>query len=102
MDNDTVIFRVTRAELIESGTLIDLSTGAYSGLPKLLGLKYPVAITAEAYMDTVTNSPGGDVPSEILARRWRVLMAARRAMYGSPPGTDECPFVVRVENENGT
>jgi hypothetical protein len=90
-ENADLIHRYTRADAIADGVLIDVSATA-----KEAGFKYPVALTAAAWVKCVA------VPSSVLCqdeagRLWDVTML-RLAVRGQ--GAAEVRFGVHVRNDN--
>jgi hypothetical protein len=91
-ENAELIHRYTRADAIADGVLIDVSATA-----KEAGFKYPVALTAAAWVKCVA------VPSSVLCqdeagRLWDVLTMLRLAVRGQ--GAAEVRFGVHVRNDN--
>ncbi|HKI33603.1 MAG TPA: DUF6573 family protein [Gemmataceae bacterium] len=88
-----LIHRYTRADALRDGVLIDVSATA-----KEAGFKYPVALTAAAWVKCVA------VPSDVLCqdeagRLWDVLTMLRFAVRGQG-GACEVRFGVHVRNDN--
>ncbi|HKI36112.1 MAG TPA: DUF6573 family protein [Gemmataceae bacterium] len=87
-----LIHRYTRADALRDGVLIDVSATA-----KDAGFKYPVALTAAAWVKCVA------VPSDVrcqdeAGRLWDVLTMLRFAVRGQ--GGAEVRFGVHVRNDN--
>ncbi len=93
-ENADLIHRYTRADALRDGVLIDVSATAREA-----GFKYPVALTAAAWVKCVT------VPSAVLCqdeagRLWDVLTMLRCAARGPDGGAAEVRFGVHVRNDN--
>jgi hypothetical protein len=93
-ENAELIHRYTRADALRDGVLIDVSATAREA-----GFKYPVALTAAAWVKCVA------VPSAVLCqdeagRLWDVLTMLRVAVRGQIGGAGEVRFGVHVRNDN--
>lgn len=92
-----IISRYTRRQAIEDGVLVDLSDGETAALVKEAGFKFPIAMTAAAFNDTVAPIDGTPLPAgqDIKGRLWDVLMVLRFAIRVSKE-PDRIFFKVRV------
>jgi hypothetical protein len=88
-----LIYRYSRAQAIEDGALIDVSTVAREA-----GISYPVALTSAAWGRCVTVPPGVECQDEA-GRLWDVLWLLRLAI-GRSDGGPEVRFGVHVRNDN--
>jgi hypothetical protein len=88
-----LIYRYTRAQAVEDGALIDVSTVAREA-----GITYPVALTSAAWARCVTVPPGVECQDEA-GRLWDVLFLLRLAV-GRSDGGPEVRFGVHVRNDN--
>jgi hypothetical protein len=79
-----LIYRYTRAQAIEDGVLIDVSTVAREA-----GITYPVALTSAAWGRCVTVPPGVECQDEA-GRLWDVLFLLRLAIGRSDGGPEVC------------
>lgn len=83
---DTIIHTYTREDALNDGALIDLNAlPDADGLARDAGFRYPIAITAAAYAETITppeDQPGQDT----IGRAWDVLTMA--AIAAKAPGLD--------------
>ena len=87
-----LIHRYTRADAIRDGVLIDVSATAAEA-----GFKYPVALTAAAWVKCVAVPPGVVCQDEA-GRLWDVLTMLRLAVRKQ--GAAEVRFGVHVRNDN--
>ena len=105
-----ILFSYTRAQAIEDGVLVDLtSDGETKALVSDAGFTIPMAMTTTAFMETVlagtTETPDGEfifpTGQSLKGRLWDVLMVARtairRAARPEPSNTDRAYFKVRVD-----
>jgi hypothetical protein len=92
-ENADLIYRYTRAQAIEDGVLIDVSTVAREA-----GITYPVALTRAAWGRCVTGPPGVECQDEA-GRLWDVLWLLRLAV-GRSDGGSEVRFGVHVRDDN--
>jgi hypothetical protein len=92
-ENADLIYRYTRAQAIEDGVLIDVSTVAREA-----GITYPVALTSAAWGRCVAVPPGVECQDEA-GRLWDVLFLLRLAI-GRSDGGPEVRFAVHVRNDN--
>jgi hypothetical protein len=92
-----LIYRYTRAQAIEDGVLIDVSTVAREA-----GITYPVALTRAAWERCVTVPPGVECQDEA-GRLWDVLWLLLLGA-GRSDGGPEVRFGVhvRIDNREGT
>ena len=93
-DHADVVHHYTRADALRDGVLIDVSATAREA-----GFKYPVALTAAAWVKCVA------VPSAVkcqdeAGRLWDVLTMLRLAARGQREGAREVRFGVHVRNDN--
>ena len=88
-----LIYRYTRAQAVEDGVLIDVSTGAREA-----GITYPAALTRAAWGRCVTVPPGVECQDEA-GRLWDVLWLLRLAI-GRSDGGPEVRFGVHVRDDN--
>ena len=90
-----VISAYSRAQALEDGVLVDVSTTA-----KEAGITFPVALTQAAWADTVTwtddDTEQSPHPGQSeRGRLWDVVCLARFTIKRSPPG-NELMYEVRV------
>jgi hypothetical protein len=88
-----LIYRYSRAQAIEDGVLIDVSTVAREA-----GITYPVALTRAAWGRCVTVPPGVECQDEA-GRLWDVLFLLALAIRRSDGGP-EVHFGVHVRDSN--
>jgi hypothetical protein len=88
-----LIYRYTRAQAVEDGVLIDVSTVAREA-----GITYPVALTRAAWGRCVTVPPGVECQDEA-GRLWDVLWLLRLAV-GRSDGGPVVRFGVHVRDDN--
>ena len=91
-----VIDRYTRAQAIEDGVLVDLSA-VHGQLVKEAGFRWPIAMTATAYAETV-QEVGQPLPEgqDVNGRLWDVLWLLKVAIRRLPQGDDRLHFAVQV------
>ena len=103
-----VIFKYTRAQAIEDGVLVDISSESKTrDLVKEAGYRVNVAMTASAFHDAVlagtTITDGGEFifPSgqSLKGRLWDVLMVLRTLIRFMPQGDDRVHFSVQVDEK---
>lgn len=76
-----MIFSYTRKQAIEDGVLVDFNQDAFAGLLKDAGIKFPVAMTAEAFHRYVEVGPKAErAGQDIIGRAWDVLWMMRSAI----------------------
>jgi hypothetical protein len=92
-ENADLIYRYTRAQAIEDGVLIDVSTVAREA-----GITYPVALTSAAWGRCVAVPPGVECQDEA-GRLWDVLFLLALAIHRSDGGP-EVRFGVHVRDSN--
>ncbi len=92
-DEADLIYRYTRAQAIEDGVLIDVSAVAREA-----GIRYPVALTSDAWARCVAVPPGVECQDEA-GRLWDVLHLLRLAVARGGGGA-EVRFGVEVRNDN--
>ncbi|WP_402377969.1 DUF6573 family protein [Isoptericola rhizosphaerae] len=73
-----VIHVTSRADLITSGDLVDVSPTAREA-----GFRHPVALTRAAWQDAVAWSEENDAPQDVSGRLWDVLAMAHHAARSS-------------------
>ena len=107
-ENADLIFAYTRAQAIADGTLIDLSDATDRDGRKLSPFKWPVAMTAAAFGETIsvggewqTDADGNEtlvLPGcqDFAGRLWDVFWMLLVAIRQSPDGTDCVRFAVSV------
>lgn len=102
-----VISSYSRAQAIEDGVLIDLTT--FSFRPNLnvcqeAGLKFPVAITSAAYDKAIGGTEDNPLPpaQDLSGRTYDVVsmlrFAIKRGPIGSPAGGSEVRYKLNVWN----
>lgn len=87
-----VVFAYTRAQALEDGVLIDVTTVAREA-----GFRFPVAVTAAvwgAYIAVPANVPGQDEAG----RLWDILWMLKYSIRNSAGGS-EIQFIVLVRND---
>jgi len=96
-EESDVVFRYTRRQAIEDGVLVDLMQPEWASLVKEAGFKWPVAMTASAFSETVCPI-GGALPEgqDVKGRLWDVLQHLRLAARSSPPNSDRVELQVLV------
>lgn len=73
-----VIYAYTRTMAIADGVLVDLMQPAFVGLVREAGIKFPVAMTAEAFHDCVElSAKAEEAGCNIKGRLWDVLWMFR-------------------------
>jgi hypothetical protein len=108
-DGAEIISRYTRAQAIEDGVLVDLSTGETVVLVREAGIKWPVAMTSAAWHATVglggkwvadpeTGGEKMELPAgqDATGRIWDVLHLLRFAIGRQRCLTTDIRFEVRV------
>lgn len=90
----TIIHAYTRAEALEDGEQIDVSTVA-----KEAGIRFPVFLTRAVYDAYVTVPPEAEGQDE-QGRLWDILWMTRCAMQRSRPGSDRIVVTLFVRNDN--
>lgn len=86
-----LIHSYTRAQAIEDGVLVDVTTTAREA-----GIRFPVALTRAAWERCVTVPPGVECQDEA-GRLWDVLWVLRHTTRW---GGQVIPFSVHVRNDN--
>lgn len=91
---DDIIFSYTRGQAIADGVLVDITE-----LAKEAGIKFPTAITAQAWGAAI--EPPADCPCQsVEGRAWDVLQVLR--FTARMAGRASCiDFVVRVKQQTG-
>lgn len=92
-DDFELIHRYTRAEAIEDGVLVDVTSTA-----KEAGIQYPTAVT-RAVFEQCIRVPDGVVGQDETGRTWDVLWMLRLAI-GRSSNTDSIRYTVLVRNDN--
>src|SRR5262245_32898104 len=93
-ENADLIHRHSRADALRDGVLIDVSATATEA-----GFKYPVALTAAAWVKCVVVPANVHCQDEA-GRLWDVLTMLRHAIRGQGRGACEVRFGVHVRNDN--
>lgn len=99
-----VISTYTRQQAIEDGVLADMDDGALKGLPKEAGFRLPVAMTSQAFNQTVAYLDGSELPAgqDPKGRAWDVLNMLRWAISrDKAQGESEIMFTVIVAHDKG-
>ena len=92
-DNMKIIHQYTRSQALTDGILIDVTDTA-----REVGLKFPTAVTAAVWDDTITWDPTHLYPQDEIGRLWDVLTCARAAATTCPGDTHVTFQVFRVPN----
>jgi hypothetical protein len=97
-----VIYSYTRAQAIEDGVLVDLTSPVFSfrkglNICQEAGLKFPVAMTSAAFAETVGDERSLPAGQDISGRLWDVLWMLRLAI-GRSQGGDLVFYDVLVWN----
>lgn len=95
-----LIYRYTRADAIEDGTLVDVTTVA-----KEAGFRVPVALTAAAWGNCVSWSPEdntGSIYQDQSGRLWDVLWMARLSAQGQKDAESVSFAVLRILRGSNT
>lgn len=95
-DWDEVIFACTRAQALDRGVLVDVSTTATEA-----GIRYPVALT-RAVHDRCVKVPQGALGQDEAGRLWDILMMYRFAAPGARGSELLYGLHVRSDNRPGT
>ena len=111
---DVIIFRYTRQRAILDGVLVDLMQHPTPERPELddlrsmvqrSGFRYPVAMTAAAFAETVAPIDAAPPPGEDLrSRLWHVLVCVRaawRVTVTRDTPSDRVHFGLVIRGENG-
>ena len=93
-DNGDLIHSYSRAQALADGVLVDVSSTAREA-----GFKYPVALTAAAWVKCVAVPPGVLCQDET-GRLWDLLTMLRFAIRGHSGAAPEVRFAVHVRNDN--
>lgn len=89
-----LIFAYSRAEAIEDGVLVDVTTTAQEA-----GIKYPVALTRAVWCRCVEVPEGVECQDEA-GRLWDLLCMLRNAIRNAKPGTTIVLYQLHVRNDN--
>lgn len=94
MTDSTLIYAYTRAQALEDGEQIDVSSTAAEA-----GIRFPVFLTRAVWDNYVT------VPPEVFGqdeagRLWDIVWMTRAAIKQTPPGLDRIPVQLYVRNNN--
>ena len=92
-EGEEIISKYTRAQAIEDGVLIDVSTVA-----KEAGFLFPVAVSAGVWARCIEVPPGVECQDEA-GRLWDVLHLLRIAIHRNASG-DRVDFAIHVRNDN--
>lgn len=92
-ENAEVIYSYTRAQALDDGVLVDVSSVA-----KELGIKHPVAVTTGVWNECV-EIPRGVVGQDQRGRLWDVLWMFKIAATKNLK-TDRVTFAVHVRKDN--
>lgn len=74
-----VVYQYTRADAIDDGVLVDVST-----MSKEAGIKYPVCMSIDSYTQYVACEENTGDGQSVDGRLWDVLYMMRVAMQGGP------------------
>jgi hypothetical protein len=91
---DDIIHTYTRAQAIEDGFLVDVSTTAQEA-----GLRFPVALTRTVWGQYV-EFPDGVEGQDEAGRLWDILWMLAAAIRGSKDQGDTLNFQLYVRNDN--
>lgn len=91
---DDLIHSYTRAQAIEDGFLVDVTSTASEA-----GIKYPVALTRAVWCQYV-EVPAGVEGQDEAGRLWDVLFMLTVAIRRSRPGNDTLHYELYVRNDN--
>ena len=96
-EESDVVFRYTRKQAIADGVLVDLMQPETASLVREAGFKWPVAMTAGAFSETVCPI-GGAVPEgqDLNGRLWDVLRNLWLAVRLRGHRSDRVSFQVLV------
>lgn len=89
-----VIYAYSRAQALEDGVLIDVSSVA-----KEAGFKYPVALTQAVWAKYV-EVPQGIIAQDEQGRLWDILRMARNEIRKNSGPRQELLFQLHVRNDN--
>lgn len=92
--DDDIIHIYTRAQAIEDGFLVDVSTTAQEA-----GLRFPVALTRTVWGQYV-EVPEGVEGQDEAGRLWDILWMLATAIRGSKAPGDTLNFQLYVRNDN--
>lgn len=94
-----IIYRITRAELIANGDLVDLTEFA-----KEMGFKYPVAVTRAVWIDCIewTEHDRKDAYQDQQGRLHDLLWMLRAAIAHAPDNTDTVNVLLYRVPRDGT
>lgn len=101
-----VVHRYTRREAVEDGVLVDISSHPELGpLVAQAGIRFPLAMTAEAFYRCVALSPAAErAGCDLRGRCWDVLQLLFRAIrreVAKDSDTDTVHFSVLCVEESG-
>jgi hypothetical protein len=91
---DDIIHTYTRAQAIEDGFLVDVTTTAQEA-----GLRFPVALTRTVWGQYV-EVPAGVEGQDEAGRLWDILWMLAAAIRGSKDPGDTLNFQLYVRNDN--
>ena len=89
-----VIHAYTRAEAIEDGQQVDVTTVAAEA-----GIRFPVFLTRSVY-DKFVTVPDGVAGQDESGRLWDIVWMLRDAIRRSRSGSDRIPVTLYVRNTN--
>ena len=95
-ENAEIVSRYTRAQAVEDGVLIDVSTVA-----KEAGIRFPVALTAAVWARCVAVPPGVECQDEA-GRLWDVVWMLRVGVQRAGGSLVLFSLHVRNSNRSGT
>ena len=89
-----VVYSYTRAEAIADGVLVDLMQPDFLDLFRDAGIKFPCAMTIDAFSTYVDMSPElqKETGQDIKGRLWDILWMFRQQARQTTPGTDTLYF----------
>lgn len=91
---NTIIHAYSRAQALEDGVLVDVSSVAQEA-----GIRYPTALTRAAWGRYVQVPPGVEGQDEA-GRLWDILWMLRVAIARTDPDACELRFTLLVRNDN--
>ena len=94
---EEMVFSYSRAQAIEDGVLVDLSTGDMGKLAKEAGLRFPVACTARVYAECIALTPAAKrACNDVTGRAWDVFFMLAMAVKRSRAGGSTITFRLSV------
>lgn len=91
-----VIYAYTRAQALEDGEQVDVSTVAREA-----GIKFPTFLTRAVWVQYVEVPPGVECQDE-QGRLWDIVWMLHHAIRSQPRDTDRITFALYVRNTNGS